>query len=224
MSSQFWQKVTRGSGRVLDPIDRNSEILFGLIMVLTFTGSVSAATAGREEIRTMLWAALGCNTAWGIVDAVMYLMSTLFERGHGLSTLKAIRKARSSEESLRIVVDALPPVVAAALRPEDVARIRDGVIKLPEPPAKPPITLRDLQGALGVFFIVFLSTVPVAIPFAIIHDGVLAMRVSNGVALLLLFLSGYYLGRQTGFRPFLLGFLLTIIGIGLVALTMVLGG
>jgi len=84
--------------------------------------------------------------------------------------------------------------------------------------------LRDLRGAIGVFFIVFLSTVPVAIPFAIIHEGALAMRVSNGIALLLLFLSGWYLGKQTGFRPFLLGFWMTIIGIGLVALTMVLGG
>ena len=224
MSGQLWQKVTGGSGLVLDPIDRNSEILFGLIMVLTFTGSISAATAGKEEIRTMLWAALGCNTAWGIVDAVMYLMSTFFERGHSLSTLKAIRKATSSEESLRIVQDALPPVVAAVLRSEEIARIRDEVIKLPELPAKPPITLRDLRGALGVFLIVFLSTLPVAIPFAIIHEGALAMRMSNGVALLLLFLSGFYLGKQTGYRPFMLGFWMMIIGVVLVALTMALGG
>ena len=35
------------SKRVLDPIDRVSEILFGLIMVLSFTGSLSVAVAGR---------------------------------------------------------------------------------------------------------------------------------------------------------------------------------
>lgn len=51
--------------RVLDPMERLSEVLFGLIMVLTFTGSLGAATAGREEIRTMLIGAIGCNLAWG---------------------------------------------------------------------------------------------------------------------------------------------------------------
>ena len=38
--------------RVLEPVDRVSEILFGLIMVLTFTGSLGVAEAGREDIRT----------------------------------------------------------------------------------------------------------------------------------------------------------------------------
>ena len=38
----------KSSKRVLDPIDRVSEVLFGLIMVLTFTGSLSIAEAGRD--------------------------------------------------------------------------------------------------------------------------------------------------------------------------------
>ena len=49
--------------RVLDPISRVSEILFGLIMALTFTGTISAASAGREEVRTLLVGAIGCNIA-----------------------------------------------------------------------------------------------------------------------------------------------------------------
>ena len=59
----------RISKRVLEPIERVSEVLFGLIMVLTFTGSLSVAEAGREDVRTMLIGALGCNLAWGIIDA-----------------------------------------------------------------------------------------------------------------------------------------------------------
>jgi hypothetical protein len=41
-------------------------VLFGLVMVLSFTGSLSVAEAGREDIRSMLVAALGCNLAWGV--------------------------------------------------------------------------------------------------------------------------------------------------------------
>jgi hypothetical protein len=31
---------------------------------LTFTTTISLATAGREDVRTMLLGALGCNIAW----------------------------------------------------------------------------------------------------------------------------------------------------------------
>jgi VIT1/CCC1 family predicted Fe2+/Mn2+ transporter len=66
--------------RVLDPVERASEIVFGLLMALTFTGSLSVASAGREEVRTMMAAALGCNLAWGLADAVMYLVGIVVER------------------------------------------------------------------------------------------------------------------------------------------------
>ncbi|MFS2127525.1 hypothetical protein ACCC94_26810, partial [Pseudomonas sp. Pseusp97] len=66
--------------RVLEPIDRITEIIFGLLMAMTFIGSLSVATSGREEVRTMLIAALGCNLAWGLADAVIYLMRTWTER------------------------------------------------------------------------------------------------------------------------------------------------
>jgi len=56
--------------RVLDPVERVSEVIFGLLMAMTFIGSINAATAGREEVRTMMLTALGCNLAWGLADAV----------------------------------------------------------------------------------------------------------------------------------------------------------
>ena len=61
--------------------------------VLTFTGSLSIADAGREDIRTMLIGALGCNLAWGIIDGGMYIMGALLERGRHARLLSAIRAA-----------------------------------------------------------------------------------------------------------------------------------
>ncbi len=88
---------------VLDPIDRVSEIIFGLIMALTFTGTISAATAGREEVRTVMFAALGCNLAWGMVDAVMYLIRTLTERTRNLTLLRRVRSAASPHDAHAII-------------------------------------------------------------------------------------------------------------------------
>src|SRR5438874_12707747 len=105
------------SRRVLEPIDRVSEVLFGLIMVLTFTGSLSIAEAGRDDVRTMLIAALGCNLAWGIIDGILYLMGSLAEKGRGLLTFRAVRKATNPQEAQRLIADALPPVIASVLQP-----------------------------------------------------------------------------------------------------------
>src|SRR6187401_3868949 len=89
----------------LRTIDRVSEVLFGLIMVLTFTGSLSIAQAGREDVRAMLIGALGCNLAWGIIDGILFLMSAFAERNEDLMTLQAVRRARDAEDGRRLVAE-----------------------------------------------------------------------------------------------------------------------
>src|ERR1041385_7390468 len=89
----------KSSKHVLEPSERISEVLFGLIMVLTFTGSLSVAEAGREDVRVMLIGALGCNFAWGIIDGVLYLMGSLAEKGRKLLTLQSIRKATDPQKA-----------------------------------------------------------------------------------------------------------------------------
>src|SRR3954452_15487586 len=84
--------------RVLQPDERVAEVLFGVIMVLTFTGSLSVAQAGRDDVRAMLIGALGCNVAWGIIDAVFYLMSSLASKESNLAIVRAVRRAKNHSE------------------------------------------------------------------------------------------------------------------------------
>src|SRR3974390_1421430 len=93
----------KSSKRVLEPYDRISEVLFGLIMGLTFTGSLSVAQADRAEVRTMLIGALGCNLAWGIIDGIFYLMDCVSEQGQGIRSLHALRKAENSEKARQVI-------------------------------------------------------------------------------------------------------------------------
>jgi hypothetical protein len=212
------------SKRVLDPIDRISEVLFGLIMVLTFTGSLSVLEAGREDVRTMLIGALGCNLAWGIIDALLYLMGNLAERGRSLLTYQSVRRASDPQQAQRLIAGALPPLLASILRPSDLATMHEGLKQLPEPPQRARLSKDDWLGALGVFLLVFLSTFPVVIPFMVMHDATRALRVSNAIAIVMLFITGYAYGRITGWRPWLVGISMVILGSALVALTMALGG
>jgi VIT1/CCC1 family predicted Fe2+/Mn2+ transporter len=71
---------------------------------------------------------------------------------------------------------------------------------------------------------VFLSTFPVVLPFLFVSDAMRALRISNGIAIVLLFLAGYKLAQASGFRPWLTGLVMVVIGAALVGLTMALGG
>jgi hypothetical protein len=210
--------------RVLEPIERISEVLFGLIMVLSFTCSFSIAEAGRLEIRTMLFGALGCNLVWGIIDGIMYLMSCLAEKAHSLSTLHSVRKAADPQKAQRLIANALPPVVSSVAGPAELETIRKLLVQLPEPPTQPRLTSGDWVGALGVFLLVFLSTIPVTLPFVFMQNAMRAHRLSNAIAIAMLFLTGSAFGRCTGYHPKAMGLSMVALGAVLVGLTIALGG
>ncbi len=212
------------SRRVLEPNERIAEVLFGLIMVLTFTGSLSVADAGRDDVRAMLIGALGCNLAWGIIDGLFYLMGCLSEQGRGIRSLRALRKAASPDEAHRVIADALPPMVAATLGPAEYESMRQKLVQLPGPPSRPRLGKDEWLGALAVFLWVFLITFPVAIPFIFMDSLGRAMRLSNAIAIVLLFLTGYAFGRVAEYRPWLTGLAMVVLGSVLVAITIALGG
>lgn len=217
-------EATHSSKRVLEPNERISEVLFGLIMVLTFTGSLSVADAGRDDVRAMLIGALGCNLAWGIIDGVFYLMGCLSEQGRRFRSLRAVRTAPNLEAAHRVIADTLPPLVAATLGPAEYETVRQKLVQLPEPPALPGLGKQEWLGAFWVFMWVFLITFPVTIPFLFMDEVGRAMRVSNAIAIGLLFVSGHAFGRIAEYRPWLTGLAMVVVGLILVALTMALGG
>src|SRR3954470_10447682 len=217
--------ATEGSSkRVLEPIERISEVLFGVIMVLTFTGSLSVVEAGREDVRTMLIGAIGCNLAWGLIDAIMYLMACLSEQALKIRTVLAVRKATVPEQAHQIIIGALPPAVATVLQTPELERMRLHLNGIDEPRRHPRLSGRDWWGALGVFLLVFLSTLPIVLPFVFIPQATRALRVSNAVAIVMLFLTGYAFGRCAGYHRWLVGIAMVVLGLVLVGITMALGG
>ena len=211
-------------GPVLDPLERTSEILFGVIMVLTFTSSISVAESGRAETREVLVAALGCNVAWGIVDAAFYLMSSVIGRARGLRILQTIRENRDQSLSQRLILDALPAPVSAVLAPSEVEELRERLARHPEPRARSVLNRKDLSGAFAVFLLVFLSTLPISIPFLLFQQIGVAMRASNAVAIAMLFGMGWTLGKHTGQSGWGAGLAMVCLGLVLVAITIALGG
>ena len=211
-------------GDVLDPMERISETLFGLIMALTFICSLGVATGANINIQTMLIGALGCNLAWGIVDGGLYLLARINSRGDKILTLRAIRQAPDPETARRVIANALPRELAAALPPEQLELMRQKLQQLPEPSSGPVLTKRDWTGALGLCLLSFLSTFPVVIPFLFLSDARLALRVSYAVAIMMLFCCGYVFGIYSGLRPWVAGLSMVAVGSALVGVAVALGG
>jgi VIT1/CCC1 family predicted Fe2+/Mn2+ transporter len=144
---------------LLDPIDRISEVLFGLIMVLTSTSTLSVATAGRAEV------------------------------GKG-----------------------------------EADSLRQKLLLLAEPPAHPGLTKDDALRAAAICLWVFASTFPVVVPFLFIGEVQPALRLSNAIAIAMLFVCGYAFARCTGLRPWPTGLLMVAIGCAMVGVAVMLGG
>lgn len=216
--------LNASDSRVLDPIDRISEVLFGLFMVLTFTGALSVVDAGRDEVRDMLVAAIGCNIAWGFVDGVMYVLRSLVARGRKARLVHAVRNAALPEQAHRLIAREVG-ALAGALGSTELERIRRWLVELPAH-AIPAVALtkRDLRGALGVFLLVFVSTFPVVLPFVFIADPGLAKRASAGIAIAMLFACGFVWGRYAGRPAWRTGLVMVVLGLAVEAIVIALGG
>lgn len=217
-------RATHAPVSILDPVERFTEIVFGLIMVLTFTCSLAVAEADRADVREMIIGALGCNLAWGIIDAAFYLFAVLAERGRNAHLLRQVQGSSDPAAGRRIVADTMPLAVQDALPLEALEQVRASIAALPKPPSRVRFVKADGLGALGVFLLVFLSTFPVVLPFFFLQELQVALRLSNAVAIVLLFGASYKLAQYSGLRPFRTGAAMVGIGVALVAIAIALGG
>lgn len=213
--------------RYLDPGETLGEVLFGLIMVLTFTVGAGLLTANELDTNELVVAAIGCNIAWGVIDAVLFVLGNLFYRSQRARFYRALRGARNESEALAAVQEEFglenEPL---AILPEDRARLYESILTLSAhaAPARARLLRRDFSSALVVFALVSVTALPGVIPFLLLEDSYLALRLSNLVLILLLFLVGYWWGHYTDARPWRVGATVMVLGISMVFVAVALGG
>jgi hypothetical protein len=213
--------------RYLEPAERLNEILFGLIMVLTFTLTAGLTVEdGPEAARTLLLATLGCNLAWGIIDGAMYLMAVLLDRSRRARAVAAV-KAAPNEAAAFTEIERSIEGTLTALATEDERRslyrtIYDVVRRAPQERAR--LRKDDFYGAVASGVLVVLSTVPAAVPFFFIDAPWRAMRVSNFLLVALLFVVGHQWGKEAYVSPWRAGAAFLAAGLVLVATAIALGG
>lgn len=215
--------VSRPKSALLDPISRQSEIMFGLLMTLTFTGTASVTLGEGGTVRGILLAALGCNIAWGIVDGTMFLLTTATARARAVGLLAVLRSASPAEARV-VIRNALPEEIGGTMTDTealDMVRVLNRTTVSADLRALRPA---DFQGAAAVVVLVIASTLPPSLPFVLTDDVSTAMRWSNAIALLLLFAIGWRLDQYISRGSIIMRVIVPLIGATLVAATIALGG
>ena len=213
--------------RFLDPADSLGEIMFGLIMTLTFTlgAGIIIEDEGREGARELLIALIGCNIAWGIIDGAQYVVGELFHRGRLRRLGNAIREAPRADAPTLVaheLDELLAAVTSDAERTALYERIADNVRA--KPAVRNSVTKDDIMGGVTSFWLVVISSVPAAIPFVVLDNARLALRLSNAILLALLFIIGCWWARYTLSKPWVVGLGFLVGGCALVLAAIALGG
>ena len=212
----------------LDPGSVMGEILFGLIMTLTFTlgAGLVIQEEGREGARAMLIAILGCNLAWGIIDGVFYVLGRVFDRGRLRRVGWKVRRAASDAEAHRMVAEELDENLVTFTDASERDRLYRSIVeRVRTVPSMPnPVRRADLMGGLNAAWLVFACSFPAVLPFLFLDEPHLALRISNAILLGLLFYVGWRMARHTLAKPWVVGATFLLVGLVLVLVAIALGG
>lgn len=220
---------------MLDPIDRLSETIFSVLILLTFTLAYRVIRLGTdpyepippEYLIDMAVTALGATFAWGLIDGVIYALLAVFERGEKHRFLARVQSAASEEEGVNVIAEELDYVLEPITGKEQRRLLYVDVMDhlRDSRPQLVTLTREDFYGAVGCLLIALLAVLPSLTPLVLLRDHYwIALRASNLVSFAVLFISGYQWGKYTGSDPRKTGLLLSAIGIGLAAIAIALGG
>ena len=138
------------------------EILFGLIMTLTFTlgAGMIISEEGREGARQMLVAILGCNLAWGLIDGMFYVLGQLFERGRILRLRLKVQVAGSPDQARALVADELDELLVRVTEEGERRSLYDSIVQHMRSDQIPLNRLRkeDVLGGLAAGWLVFVCS------------------------------------------------------------------
>ena len=221
--------------RFLDPIDRLVEGMYSVLIVLTFTLTVSVVEAnnrlgqmfGSTTTRQLFIASLGCAVAWGILDGIMYIVTAALGRNQQFRLITAIKAASSEQEGIELITEELDEVLPSGTSGDERTDFYRAIYRKGKAATPKEVGLRkeEFAGGLGIALIAFLAALPVVLPLLILQfNPTLAVRVSNGVAFAMLFWMGYRWGRYTGVSAWKTGLSLTLVGVVMMLIAIPLGG
>lgn len=219
--------LVRFIDRYLDPSESLLEILFGLVMALTMTaGARLLSTPAEINLVELVAALMGCNVAWGVIDAVFYLLGARFNRNRRVQLVRRLQTTQDEREAMALVREEFGLEGEPSMRGEDRAAFHRVVLEMLRHADTKRAHFRshDFVAATIVLVLVSVTAVPGLVPLLLIADEHLALRVANALQILLLFLIGYRWAHYAGASPWRSAATVGLLGVALVLVAVALGG
>jgi hypothetical protein len=214
--------------RYLDPSETLGEVLFGLIMALTLTLSSGLLARGQKfESRDIVLAVIGCNVAWGVIDGVLFALGSAFHRSRRARFIRTMQLVRNDAEALAAVREEFALDDETFVVPDaDSARFYQAILAIARHaiPRRRAVFGSDFGAAMTVFVLVSATALPAVLPFMLLDNPALALRTSNVLLVLLLFVTGYWWGHFTDVSCWGVALTVTILGLIMVGVAIALGG
>lgn len=210
------------------------ETVFSILIVLIFTLAYRAlgllpinADFLFTDSTTIFRAALGAVLAWGMIDAIMYTVFSVFERRDLVRILNSVQASSSVQEGLDILSEEFGYIFEPITEDDQRHSIYVPLLEAlrETEPKQVRIEKEDLLGAVAVFFAAILAVVPSLAPLLIFRANLsIALQLSNLFSFIMLFITGYRWGKYSGYKPILMGLVIMSIALFMVLLAIPLGG
>lgn len=223
-------------GRIIDPIDRLSETIYSVLILLTFTLAYRIIRLGADPIappnsieysNALLIAALSAIVAWGLIDGLMYMLMEVFQRGERHRLLHMLQTAETERERINVLAEELDYVLEPITDETERRNLYQSMLRHLRTAQPRPIGFKraDFTGALGTLVVAVVAVIPSLIPLIVLRSNYdLAIRISNVISFIVLFHAGYSWGTYTGANPWRTGLMLFAAGVVMVAIAIPLGG
>ncbi len=214
-----------------------AEAIYGVIIAMTFTSVLRGNPVVFEQMLFMtIYAALACCIAWGIADGLFYSWERSYIVKQENTIIRLSKSAGQGESAVSLVGNELDDTILRNVPQEKRKELYQKLVQyLSVVEERKKMTLRDAATIiLGTFLISTMAGIIVVMPFFLMSSNLsfffmgdveTALKVSNLLGILLLFVVGYYRAFNKDLSSRIIsGIGTSLIGIIIAVITIVLGG
>ncbi len=202
-----------------------AEEFYGIWMVTVVTGIVRASGEPTEQsVRIMLFAALGTNITWGVIDGLSSIYADLIDSIKEAELVYSLRTDRGNQKNIQAAMNNLDDTIVRHLSKADQSKVIDMLQS--GATGKPPegrLTGEDYQVAFATFLIDFLMVFPVILPYIIFDSVHMAMLGSQLVATVAFIIIGSQLAKQAHMNRFKTALVFGLLGVYVIAFSYAFG-
>jgi VIT1/CCC1 family predicted Fe2+/Mn2+ transporter len=195
--------------------DRTGEAAFAVLMVIIINGYVALSQLNTGFVYIVV-VNLGACFSWGVIDGLIYAISTSIERNNVRTKLLALKSCIDCADRIGSVKERLDDTFLAGFDDAGKEAIAKDIIahvshaSLDE---NRVLTKQELMGWLTIVGIYLVVGVLLALPFLVLQNKVFAWFISNGIGVAWLFWYGVQLGRSAGKNRWVLGMVMAVVAI-----------